>query len=170
MKMCCSMFNACSIKYFYVFKLFYCISIPSPCPATWSTCTLGVQAGTSPTMADVTSMDLAVCQCLPIGTCRILHHSRRPFLNSPPYAALIHFMQFMHLYTFILYSVHLCPFGFGVYRKFPGIWTSAPRLANGMERFPVPHLVDFCRICQSILLAVSCWGGVDYQRQKKLKM
>ena len=118
----------------------------------------------------VTSMDLAVCQCLPIGTCRILHHSRRPFLNSPPYAALIHFMQFMHLYTFILYSVHLCPFGFGVYRKFPGIWTSAPRLANGMERFPVPHLVDFCRICQSILLAVSCWGGVDYQRQKKLKM
>ena len=123
----------------------------------------------------VTSMDLAVCQCLPIGTCRILHHSRRPFLNSPPYAALIHFMQFMHLYNeyspqilyphrLILYSVHLCPFGFGVYRKFPGIWTSAPRLANGMERFPVPHLVDFCRICQSILLAVSCWGAVDYIR------
>ena len=88
--------------------------------------------------ADVTSMDLAVCQCLPIGTCRILlHHSRRPFLNSPPYAALIHFMQFMHLYNeyspqilyphrLILYSVHLCPFGFGVYRKFR-IWTSAPR-------------------------------------------
>ena len=164
MKKCSSMFNACSIKYFYVF---YCISIPSPRPAT---CTFGVQAGTSPTMAELISMDLAVCQCLPIGTCRILHHSRRPFLNSPPYAALIHFMQFMHLYTFILYSVHLCPFGFGVYRKFPGIWTSAPRLANGMERFPVPHLVDFCRICQSILLAVSCWGGVDYQRQKKLKM
>ena len=136
MKMCCSMFNACSIKYFYVFKLFYCIPIPSPCPATWSTCT-GVQAGTSPIMADVTSMDLAVCQCLPIGTCRILHHSRRPFLNSPPYAALIHFMQFMHLYNeyspqilyphrLILYSVHLCPFGFGIYRKFR-IWTSAPR-------------------------------------------
>ena len=114
----------------------------------------------------VTSMDLAVCQCLPIGTCRILHHSRRPFLNSPPYAALIHFMQFMHLYT-----VFRTPLSFRFWSLQKVSWDlDVCSTANGMERFPVPHLVDFCRICQSILLAVSCWGGVDYQRQKKLKM
>ena len=98
MKMCCSMFNACSMHVLSSISMFF-YTVSLSCymhrSSSWHLSDHGWA---------VTSMDLAVCQCLPIGTCRILlHHSRRPFLNSsPPYTALIHFMQFMHLYTVFL--------------------------------------------------------------------
>ena len=89
---------------------------------------------------------------------------------------------YIHLYTIVycipmysdVFRIPLSPlsFWFLTLQKSPGIWTSAPRLANGMERFPVPHLVDFRRICQLIRLVdllASYWGGVDNQCQKKIE-
>ena len=153
------MFNACSIKYFYVFL--YRLPV-----------LLHAQEFKLAPLRPWLSCHFHGPSSLPMSADWYLPHSASQSKTFSELTALCCLDTLYAVYASLyIYTVFRTPLSFRFWSLQKVSWDlDVCSTANGMERFPVPHLVDFCRICQSILLAVSCWGGVDYQRQKKLKM